>query len=187
VTATDPAIDLFAKRIANHAKRVEQQADQLVVVAFGIIAERVITKNPLWSGQSKLNWTAAVSRRKPPRRFVNVERKNLRIKKNRIVGRTEGGRSDIVFSQKTANTANKVAISAAIIVSRSYRHPQPPSIDINRPRSTKKPPSIWLSNSLTYAPKLWTGRWRSNPFTLEDIVAEGAHEVRQRGIKLRRV
>lgn len=147
------------------AKNIEKNTDVLVRAAFLRIAQAVIIHNPVWSGQSTLNWTAAVSRTLPSPKFVNVPRSNVKAR--------EGGQVDILVDATVVATANVVAFSTVKAIAAGYKHPRIPSnalprpSDVAKPSSVVRPPSLYLSNSISYAPKLWSGTWPSNPRTLK--------------------
>lgn len=172
----DPEFLRFSKRIMRHARSVEERTDQLVEVAFLLIARSVIWHNPIWSGQSTLNWTAAISRTVPPPRFVNVPRSNVKARQGRKV--------DIVVDTQVAMTANVVAYAAVKEVARGYKHPRKPSEALPRPMdvmqraSAIRPPALYLSNSIDYVPKLWSGTWPSNPRTLRGELSAAERVLR---------
>lgn len=161
----DPEFLRFGKAIMQRARNIEKNTDILVREAFQFIARAVIIHNPVWSGQSTLNWTAAVSHTLPPRRFVNIPRSNVKAR--------EGGQVDILVDATVVATANVVAFAAVKVIAAQYQHPQKPSsalpraLDVQQALTVIRPPSLYLSNSISYAPKLWSGTWPSNPRTLK--------------------
>ena len=164
----DPDFARLADRLIQSAHDLEVWADKIIVESYLAIAKSVVRNNPLWSGQSRLNWTAAVSRTRPPKRFVNVPRSNMSIRNNKLRGRTSGSEKDIKPDGRVALTSIVVAMAPIKQISRSYKNPIPPSRRIPRSHDVSrkkfpKPPAIWLSNSTPYIAKLWTGAWPTNP------------------------
>lgn len=180
--AKDIDFDKFVTRVLQQAHHIEVTADEIVVEAFVAIGKSVIRHNPLWSGQSKLNWTASVSRTLPRKRFVNVARSNAKVGKRKggykgFVGGREGSTFNIKFDRRTALTAGLVATKAVEHVARTYKHPIQPQLALHGLSSTVsgdvKPPSIYLSNSIKYIGKLWSGVWPTNPRTLRSELLVG--------------
>lgn len=187
----DPKFDNLAIALLNRAFALERNMDKLVRDVFITISRRVITHTPLWSGQAKLNWTASVGARKPAQRFVNVARTNISIKGGKSSGGNQGHRGNISFDPTIAATANVTAIRGMLTVATRYYDPIRPSRKLppvksgrsrslpSRSRRGKKPPKLFLSNSLDYASKLWSGSWPSNPRTLEQEVQAGVSVIRR--------
>ncbi len=192
-----PEIDrdfvVFAKRLMRHKKSIEQKTDQLVKDTFLTIARSVTMHNPVASGQSVLNWTAAISTKKPKARFVNVDRTNTRIAKRtthkkladgvtrrrklrRVSGGKQGAIGSIQFDRRIATTSRVVAFAAIKDVVSTFSNPSKPSSALPRPTdvirrtSAMSPPALFLSNHIKYSGKLWSGSWKSNPRTLASEV-----------------
>jgi hypothetical protein len=185
---------VFAKRLMRHKKSIEQKTDDLVKEVFLTIAKRVTTHSPVWSGQSVLNWTAAISKSKPRARFVNVSRSNSRVARRtvtkrltngvkrrrnlrKVSGGREGNRSNINFDKHVALTSRKVAMGGIKAVVSTYENPSKPSsalpraTDVIRSTRAMKTPALFLSNNLSYTAKLWSGGWKSNTHTLKSEVS----------------
>lgn len=162
MSSSDP-IELFAKRMERRASTLEAKVDRMVVAAFNAIADQVFLSNPVWSSQSVINWTASIGHR-PLRRLVNVDRSNTSIRGGKVAGgRSEGDRSNITPDRNIAQMARFSASAAAKEVSAGYR------------RSGKgESKAIWLTNSISYTGKLWSGAWPSNPRTLASTLDAGA-------------
>jgi len=147
---TDP-LEKFADRMEARAKSVERKVQALVVEAFNLIATQIFLYNPVWSGQSVVNWTASIGM-SPKVRRVNVDRSNVGIANNKVTGSGgEGNKSNITPHHAEAAMAAITAGQTALAVAQQYKASKS---GVN--------PAIWLSNSISYTPKLWTGGWPSN-------------------------
>lgn len=175
----DPSCDAFAKLLLRHATAVEKNVDALVPRVFIKIADRVVTYTPLWSGQARLNWTAHVGSKRPPKRLVSVPRSNAKLRKSKGMTKLsdpgEGDYGTIELDTRVTLTAKPVAMAAIKQVSSGYKHPYPPSQAPKKGRRARRAaPKLYLSNSLSYIHKLWSGNWPSNPRNLQDVVTNAA-------------
>lgn len=59
IKGNDP-LELFAARMEKRAKNIAVKVDAALFEAFELIATDIFTKNPLWSSQSVVNWTASI-------------------------------------------------------------------------------------------------------------------------------
>lgn len=155
------------------------------------VARHVVIHTPIWSGQATLNWTAHVGKRKPPRRFVSIPRSNARLRrgkdgKMRASTGTQGGFGDIVPDPSIVASANDVALSAIADVIQTYKHPVAITTDMQAKIARANAPKIYISNSIKYVGKLWSGKWKSNPRDLASQLDYGSRVVRQRRHLFRR-
>lgn len=172
-SANDP-LENFAKRMDRRADHMLRMVDRMVVGAFHAIADQVFLNNPVWSSQSVVNWTASIGHR-PKTRLVNVDRSNVGIKNNKLVGSaSEGNMNNIrVHNSGRDNIAQLARFQAALTakdVASTYKRPK---------RTSKSPKSIWLTNSISYTAKLWTGAWPTNPRTLSSTIDAGASSLKK--------
>ena len=184
---------LLAQSIMNHAEDIQRGADKLVVDTYIAIARMVVIQTPLWSGQAKLNWTASIGLKRPPKRFVNVQRTNVRLRKDsktggkKVSGGRQGNRSNILYDPRTAMTARATSLSAIESVASSYKHPIAPSnalprnFDVRRKSvGIRSTPALYLRNSLDYIGDLWDGTNRKNPRTLDSTLDFGVRTIQNR-------
>jgi hypothetical protein len=189
VAKGDGTFDAFAHRIVLRAQHVEKRADYLVVRAFKNVAQSVILHNPYWSGQSRMNWTAAIAKSIPPRRFVGLPRSNTGDAEGtqKTINRDEHGFTDSQGNEHSIGLLESIHITqkAAYAIANTYKHPSRPQKNLKGiGLGTKRAPSIYLSNSISYVGKLWSGAWPSNPRTLKSEVESALSKLRGRGVKL---
>ena len=162
--SSDDPIELFAQRMDKRARTLVRKVDSMAVEAFLSIADIIYIHSPVWSSQSVVNWTASIGPR-PKRRLVNVDRSNATIKKGKFSGNKEGDKSNITPHGQIAEMARFQAAAATRSVVESY-----PKTSIDQ---KSRPPTLWLSNQISYTGKLWTGRWPGNSKSLKMAVQAG--------------
>jgi len=164
----EDAFDSFIKRMNRRADHLEQSVNRMVVSAFVGISDFIFAYNPVWSSQSVVNWTASIGH-SPKVRLVNVDRSNTTIKRGKLVDRGEGDKTNITVHKQAAQAARFVAANTARDVAANYK-PLP---------GRQKPPALWLTNRISYTPKLWAGDWPSNPRTLQEAIDNGLLAARR--------
>ncbi len=200
----DKAFKALSARLLDRGRNVRVNAEKLHKSTAMTVAENVVIHTPLWSGQARLNWTARVGKSRGPSRFVNVPRTNSRIRKagaGKDFGKTKGGSSitskastgtqgsfkHISVDPVIASTAHAVSMSAISEVISGYKHPIRKTAHITKSKSKARAGhNIYLSNSLKYISKLWSGSWKSNPRTLSSELEHGTRAVRRYGSLLER-
>ena len=149
------------------AESLKLRVDGMVKEAFELIATQVFIHSPVWSSQSVVNWTASVGKT-PSVRLVHIDKKNTGIKNNKITGGGEADKKTAIIHNSELEMAPILAARAAIMVSKKYKSSKKPGT---------KNDSIWLSNAVSYTPKLWTGKWPSNRVSLKSAVSAGVPAV----------
>lgn len=195
----DKSFKKLSDRLLARGDNVRMNAERLHKSAAKAIANNVVVHTPLWSGQARLNWTARTGKSRGPSRFVNVPRSNSRVRKSSAgsdFGKTAGGRSitskastgtqgsrkHITVDPVIASTAHAVAMSAITEVIDGYKHPIQKDAHHNKGKSKARAGgNIYLSNSLKYIGKLWSGSWKSNPRTLSSELEYGIRKVQRSG------
>lgn len=154
---------MFAKRMHRRADHLEKAVTHRVVQTFVGISDFIFAYNPVWSSQSVVNWTVSIGQT-PKVRLINVDRSNVQINNNRIKDGGEGNQQNITVHRDIAQSARFLAASTAQSEAERY---------YTAAKNSKHPPPIWLTNVISYTPKLWRGDWRSNPRTLQDAIDNG--------------
>lgn len=162
LSANDP-IERFAQRMERRAKVLLAKVDRLTVESFHAIADQIYIYSPVWSSQSVVNWTASIGR-SPKRRLVNVDRSNASFSGGKSRGHSEGNRGNITPHDKGRDSIAEMARFAASAAAKSVANGYPKTTLSN----TRRPPPIWLSNVISYTPKLWTGR-HTGPAGLQSV------------------